>query len=94
MDIDDTKEWLIIINDNQDFFISEPDKWIFDHMNKGLNKAKGEYIIFTNNYDEFAGLWILTKIANEIVSLNDFHDLIYGDAIDITNDGEKLYKRS
>jgi glycosyltransferase involved in cell wall biosynthesis len=54
-----------IINDNLDkisFWISEPDKGIYDAMNKGLNAATGEYVIFLNAGDTFYEPNTLNKI--------------------------------
>ncbi len=69
------------------YWISEPDKGIYDAMNKGINYAHGEWLNFLNAGDSFVDSSVLEKI---FVSGDDVATLIYGDIITIEeNDGEK-----
>lgn len=56
-----------------DYWVSEPDKGIYNAMNKGILKATGEYLIFLNSGDHF--------FSNEVIKENlqhlEYHDLIY-----------------
>lgn len=58
-------------------WVSEPDQGIYDAMNKGVKMAKGEWVIFMNAGDTFAGDDTLQKVFG---SPQDA-DVIYGDVI-------------
>lgn len=84
-------EWIIIdggstdgskelLEHNQHFFSywsSEPDKGIYNAMNKGISHAVGDYLIFLNSGDCLHDDEVLSKIfRNEINA-----DVIYGDLV-------------
>ncbi|CAI8311457.1 MAG: PGL/p-HBAD biosynthesis glycosyltransferase [Opitutia bacterium UBA7350] len=54
--------------------ISEKDNGIYDAMNKGLEKATGNYIVFMNGGDTFSSNKVLAKVASA-----PHADLLYGD---------------
>ena len=58
-------------------WISEPDKGIYDAMNKGIRMAEGEWVIFMNAGDVFASDDTLSKVF----SVERDADVIYGDVI-------------
>ena len=54
---------------------SEPDKGLYDAMNKAIDKATGEYLIFLNAGDAFATSDTLSQIA---LKAQERPDVIYG----------------
>lgn len=54
---------------------SEPDQGLYDAMNKGINRARGRYIIFLNAGDAFASDTVLARLA-QLTSGNP--GVIYG----------------
>ena len=67
-------------------WISEPDKGIYDAMNKGIKLAQGNYINFMNAGDVFADDRILSKIAD--TGLLNAADVIFGDFIAVDEDSK------
>lgn len=75
---------------NQNFFwISEPDKGIYDAMNKGIKKASGEWIYFLGADDSFHNKSVLRNIFKD----SDFSkiDFLYGNVK--RSDSNRLYDR-
>ncbi|AOZ98548.1 glycosyltransferase family 2 protein [Flavobacterium commune] len=66
------------------FWVSEPDKGIYNALNKGINYAKGEYLLFLNGDDCLIHNEILCKINNHIKG----KDLIYFD-VETVDDNKK-----
>jgi glycosyltransferase involved in cell wall biosynthesis len=68
--------------------ISEPDKGVYDAMNKGINIATGDVIGFLNSDDFYASNKVLSKVANifsDNISLNAcYADLIYTDQFNLS----------
>lgn len=56
---------------------SSPDKGIYDAMNKAMDVAKGDYLIFLNAGDSFHSPDTLSLLAKEIID-NDYPGIIYG----------------
>lgn len=72
---DGSKE-LIEENSSQfSFWCSEPDKGIYNAMNKGIDHANGEYYQFLNSGDAFINSHVLEKVF----SCPSEADLLYGD---------------
>ena len=61
-----------------DFWVSEPDKGIYDAMNKALKIAKGDFLIFMNSGDILYSDDTLSRFANSISNLDAIY---YGNAI-------------
>lgn len=60
---DGTLEYLETYQKHPIQFISEPDKGIYDAMNKGIERARGSWTIFMNAGDFFAQSDVLSKVV-------------------------------
>ena len=59
-------------------WVSEPDKGIYDAMNKGIEMATGEVVGILNSDDFFTSDDVLERVAKEF-DMNSTLDAIYGD---------------
>jgi len=57
--------------------ISEPDRGIYDAMNKGVDFATGEIICFLNSDDVYADSAVISKVVDHL--RRDNLDVVYGD---------------
>ncbi|TKF23443.1 glycosyltransferase [Vibrio genomosp. F6] len=62
-----------------DIYISEPDSGIYNAMNKGMELASGEYILYLNSGDVFSDAYVVKKIIDVLSLINGF-DAYYGHA--------------
>jgi len=62
--------------DNIDQWISEPDTGVYNAMNKGIDRASGEYLLFLNSGDRLYQPNVIEKVLPELKQ-----DLVYGDMI-------------
>jgi glycosyltransferase involved in cell wall biosynthesis len=65
-------------------FISEPDRGLYDAMNKGLKNASGDFVWFMNAGDEINDNQAVEKIYKAI---SEKIDVLYGDTFFVDDDG-------
>ena len=87
---DDTLEWLQSATLPNLRWISEPDRGIFDAMNKGISRAQGAYVIFMNAGDCFATPSTIRSIIDALGSTRPA--LIYGDSVEVSTNGRSFHK--
>lgn len=71
------------------YILSEPDKGIYDAMNKGIQLATGDWINFMNCGDSFYNSETINQIAEEL-SINKHIDVIYGNCIINVNNNKYM----
>lgn len=60
------------------YWISEPDRGIYDAMNKGIAHATGQYLNFMNVGDRFVSSTVLEQFAAEVAGLETCPTILYG----------------
>ena len=68
-------------------WLSEPDKGLYDAMNKGITQAKGDFLWFVNAGDE---IYAPDTLSHIIEAATDDTDIVYGKAAIVNADGCKV----
>jgi glycosyltransferase involved in cell wall biosynthesis len=71
------------------YWVSEPDRGIYDAMNKGITLASGDYINFMNAGDSFVNNHVICKVVS---SINRESVVVYGDTLKKMHNNVKLDK--
>lgn len=87
---DGTQDIIKRYQDKINYYISEPDRGIYDAMNKGIAAASGEYILFMNAGDTFYNENVLSDWTESIDNQNA--DVYYGDVLYNYPYGERYMK--
>lgn len=80
------------LEDSRIRYISEPDKGLYDAMNKGIRMSEGKYLNFMNAGDCFSDSDIL-KDVSEVISKNPGVDFIYGNVLYVYDNDEERIRR-
>ena len=70
------------------YWVSEPDKGIYNAMNKGIEKANGEYMLFLNSGD-----WLVDEnTLADCFAVGFDADVMYGDSLFVFEDKTEEYR--
>jgi glycosyltransferase involved in cell wall biosynthesis len=85
---DGSKE-LIAGNKRINYSVSEKDNGVYHAMNKGIQAAKGDYVIFMNSGDCFHDASVLSDVQQE---LNGDYGILYGNSVFVSDAGYREEK--
>ncbi|WP_275075992.1 glycosyltransferase family 2 protein [Providencia rettgeri] len=83
-----------ILNNNKDSrlkYSSEPDKGLYDAMNKGIAKAKGKIVAILNSDDLYINDYVLSDVLAEFNQNNA--DLVSGNLYYFNNDPSQVIRK-
>ena len=72
-------------------WISEPDKGLYDAMNKGLAMARGQFVWFINAGDLLEGKQVLSHLQRQVTPETD---ILYGEVLMVDPQGRELGTRT
>lgn len=75
---DGTADYLMGRSSSIDIYVSEPDKGIYDAMNKGLERATGDFVIFMNSGDRFSSADVVERMIEQIEKSPAMPAVAYG----------------
>lgn len=90
---DRTKEIVLSYGDRISKFISEPDKCLWEAMNKGIKLATGDFLYFINSDDYIYDPNVINDVV-EFIKERPESDFIYGDIEVRMSTGKPLLQKS
>jgi putative colanic acid biosynthesis glycosyltransferase len=87
---DGTAEYARSLDESYVSVRSEPDGGIFDAMNKGLERATGDFVLFLNAGDTLANAAVLEHVGGRLRRGNV--DFLYGDSLEAFGGDRLVYK--
>ena len=90
--VDGTQDIIARYADGLACRISEPDKGLYDAMNKGLRKATGDYVWFLNAGDVLQHSNMVAELA-AVAEQNEIPDILYGETDVMNTEGKIIAAR-
>ncbi len=87
---DGTVELLKANEANITYWVSEPDRGIYDAWNKALKKVRGDWVIFMGADDRFSDSQVLSNVANILKPLSSDVMWAYGQVVFMGREGRSL----
>ncbi len=81
---DGSAEYLESTSKDLSWWVSEKDQGLYDAMNKGIERAKGEYLLFLNSGDYLVNERVLEQAKRELTG----EGIIYGDLLEKQRNGK------
>jgi glycosyltransferase involved in cell wall biosynthesis len=78
---DGTVECIKEYSEQISYWVSEPDKGIYNAMNKGIDRANGELVYFLNSDDYFFNNQVIGDVVEIYLKEQRTVDVIYGDVM-------------
>jgi putative colanic acid biosynthesis glycosyltransferase len=88
---DDTREVLETFEPLLDDWTSEPDEGVYDAMNRGLRRARGQYVMFLNAGDRLADSRTLERIVQALLYRPGI-DLLFAGTLLHLPTGRQVYR--
>ncbi len=88
--VDGSKAFIQTLDGKVDYWVSEEDKGVFNAMNKGILKSKGDYILFLNSGDSLHTSNTMKIVVQKMATNSDIY---YGDIQRLYENGETNIKK-